>query len=261
MKSWLFALIELAIAALAVGAFLLGQTEVLIAGSVVLFIVHFTVTRRKRRKGNAEKANLSTEPCVPSAERLQRLREEPVELPLPHRAIVAAMLTQRHEATAEQLLAQYDRLTKAIKEKSFAAEELAAAWADKVSPWVVATYLQGLAARESGDLFAAKRMFWKATRQKPTWVSPWLGWATSAYQLRDFNEIEEHHPRITRMEQLPMDCGDEESLRTLKPADQQDVAELFRSSSLLLSDLLDLAEADAANVDQQDFTGKARTAA
>ena len=252
---------EIAIAALAVVAYFLGAIQSLLIAGGGLVLLHLLLSWQRREKGQACKVRRGEEAYEPTAQRLRQLLEESIQLPMPHRNLVSGLLKDRHGDSADLLMAQYDRLAKAINEKSFAAEELAAAWGDKVEPWVVATYLQGVAARDAGDLFAAKRFFWKATRQKKFWASPWLGWVATAFELRNVEEILQHHPLAAGLELQPLDCGDEDSLRTAGATDQAAVAKLFQSTSHTLLDFYELAKSESATVARKALARKVNAAA
>ena len=246
MKIWLFAAFESIIAALGLAAFFWAEsiplTAAAVVGAAALGIAQPLLAARQSRRMQRYQEGVFAKSQAAVDEQVDQLLTDIIDPPLPHRPTVVAFLERYAGIDIDALLAQYDRLVKAIASKSFAAEELAAAFTDKTSGSSLGIYLCGLAALSQKHLHDAHHHFSVVTGRQPTWIAPWLGWAAAAYELNQFEEIAKRHPHVNGANLTPYDVGDEATFIGLDETVRDDLVEQFQTAARALGNYYTLAE-------------------
>jgi hypothetical protein len=246
MKTWLFALLESAIALIGLVAYFWAD-NIILATSAAMVAASLAVAKpllsaNKERKLEAYRDRQYEKSLETVDEQLNDLLKETIDPAVPHRATVVAVIHRRFPVEAALLIDQYDRTVHAISAGSAESETLAAQFADKVAPWSAGTYLQGLAALATGEVVDAHAHFLAATREQANWISPWLGWATAAYRQGLWNEIRENHPHLCGVELLPYGAGDENSFLKLTEAEREQLTSQFQQAATSLGNYYAIAE-------------------
>lgn len=246
MKTWLFALLQSIIAALGLAAYFLADNLVLVTLAVflaaVLGISQPLVAAYRARQREAYQDFQYQKSLEQVDGQLQELLDALIDPPLPHRATVAVALEARFGEQSATLLEEYDKAVQAIADGSSLLESLVTVFADKVSPWSVGSYLQGLAALADGKLEIAHQHFLTTTEIQPSWISPWLGWATATYQQNHWEELRQNHPHLCGVELLPYDAGDEQTFLKLSEDERSDLADQFQRAASSLGNYYAIAQ-------------------
>ena len=246
MKTWLFALLQSIIASLGLAAYFLADNLILVTLAVllagVLGITQPIVAAHQSRRREAYQ-ELQYQNSVQEVDgHLQELLNALIDPPLPHRATVAVGLRARFGEDAPSLLNEYDKVANALAVGDAQLESLVTAFADRVSPWSVGSYLQGLAALAQGQRKLAHQRFVATTENQPSWISPWLGWATAAYQQGSWEEIRQNHPHLGGVELLPYDAGDESTFLELSEDERSALTAQFQQAATSLGNYYAIAE-------------------
>jgi len=246
MKTWLFALLESIIAGLGLAAYFWVENIPLATIAAVLAatlgVAQPVMAAMQARKLQRYQEGVYQESIDAVDGQIAELLAQTIDPPLPHRPTVEGILRAHFPESAGALSAQYDRLIKAIGAKSFAAEELAAALADKIHHHPLAVYLCGLAAFSQENFDEAHRHFTAATQQRPAWVAPWVGWATTAYRLQRWGELSDRHPHVGGVELTPYDVGDEQTFIDLEETERDALVEQFQTALQSLGNYYTAAE-------------------
>ncbi len=170
MKIWLFALMQSMIALMGLTAYFLADDLVLATTAAILAAVlgisHPLIAAHKGRKLEIYRDQQYQNSLDSVDEQLQELLDKSIDPPLPHRATIAVALRNRFGEQATELLDQYDRVVQAVAAGSPESESLATHLADKVAPWSVGAYLQGIAALATGNVDQAHAKFSDAKQQQ-----------------------------------------------------------------------------------------------
>lgn len=246
MKTWLFAILESTIAIGGLAAWLWAD-NVLLAGAAAMTAAALGVAQpimAARQAGRiARYQDEMFDASVESVDQeIAKLLDEVTFVPLPHRPTVAAVLHKAFPEEAESLIKQYDRLVKAAIDESFAAEELAAAFADKIDDHPLALHMCGLAAMSQENLEEAHEYFLTVTERRPEWISPWLGWAATAWRLEQVEEISARHPHVNGVNLTPYDVGDEQTFIDLAEDERDALVEEFQQTARALGNFYTMAE-------------------
>jgi hypothetical protein len=268
MQIWLFALVELAIAAAGVGAYL-SSGNIVLAGAaaalaIVLAIVRPLLSGRKQApsktqpktqakarpqsQATAQPVRAPQKPQKGATRQAKALLKEVIEPPLPHRPSVVAGLKSAFPKEATRLLSQYDAVVKALSTGDKHAASLAQKFADVVDPWSIGPYLQALISLRAGKIEAAYQEFSKAKDAQTAWPAPWLGWALTAYRLGRIDEISAEHPQVKRVELLPYSAGDRHTFLDLDEAEQQQLTQEFEQVAAALANFHTIATSHSQRV-------------
>lgn len=246
MKTWMFALLESIIAALALAAYFLAESVPLATVAAVLAaglgVAQPLIAARKAAKLRSYTDQQYGKSLSAVDEQVRSLIDEIVEPPLPHHATVSAMLRRQYGDHARELLSNYDRLVQAVTSNASDAEALADEFARQVSNYALASYMQGLAALVAENVEQAHRHFSAATDQQPSWIAPWLGWATTAHQQSLWEEIREKHPHLHGVEIMPYDVGDEHTFIALAEDQREHLSQEFQRAATSLGNCYTIAE-------------------
>jgi len=246
MKTWLFALVQSAIAALGLVAYFWADNVAVASAAAVLAalvaIAQPLISAHKQQKLGAYQDRQFAKSLRGVDKQVKELLKDVIEPPLPHRATVAAGLHSAFSHEAAELLAQYDAAIEAISNCDAEAPAIAEEFADAVDPWSAGPYLQGLAALSSRNTEAAYEFFSAAKNAQSAWISPWIGWATTAYRLGRIDEIREGHPHINGVELLPYGAGDEQTFISLGEDDREELTAKFQQAATALANYYAIAE-------------------
>lgn len=246
MKTWMFALLEALIAALGLAAWFLADNIVIasvaaIAAAALGIAQPLLAARRSLRLGRFQDRQYR-KALAGIDGTLSDLDAELIAPPLPHRATVAALLQQRLGDEADALLGEYDDLTRAIETQQPDAVRMSAWLSSHLGSEALGEHLQGLATYAVDDLESAHQHFSAATQAQPGWISPWLGWAASAYQLRLWDEIGERHPHLHKVDMQPFDVGDESTFLQLSKTERDELVAQFQAAATALMNYNALVE-------------------
>ena len=246
MKTWLFAILEAGIAVAGLGAYFWGDNVVLAGAAAllaaVLGIAQPLMAARAARRMERYQDEMFDSSVDAVNDQIDQLQSDVIDVPAPHQPTVQAILARRFGDESDALLAQYERVVKAIQSKSFAAEELAAALADKLDNHPLTIHLRGMAALSQENYVDALEHFTQATHERSAWVSPWLGWAASAWRLNQTEEITQRHPHVNNVELTPYDVGDEQTFIDLSEGDRDALVEQFQATARALGNFYTMAE-------------------
>ena len=246
MKTWLFAVVEASIAMAGLVAYFWAENTMLAGVAAVaaalIGIAHPIMAARAAQRMQVYQEEMFDESSQAVDEQIEQLQQETVAVPFPHRQTAEAVLNAEFTSDAASLVAQFARVVKAIEEKSFAAEELAAAFSDKVSGHPLAVHLCGLAALSQENAEDAHAHFTYVTSQRPGWISPWLGWASAAWQLGELEEITQRHPHLNGVEHTPYDVGNEQTFIDLSEEERDALVEEFQATARALGNYYTMAE-------------------
>ena len=265
MKTWLFAILEAGIAVAGLAAYFWGD-NVALAGAAAVLAAMLGIAHQlmgafagSRRRGYQEGMIDSSVASVD--EQIDQLQAEVTDVPPPHRETVSAVLQMNFGDQSKTLGEQYDRVIRAIEAKSFAAEELAAALADKMRDHPLAIHLLGMAALSQDNYADAHTHFEQVTQDRPSWISPWLGWATSAWHLQRMEEITERHPHVNSIQHTPYDVGDEQTFIDLAEDVRDALVEQFQATAQALGKFYTMAEFSKSKVKIEESRERLRRAA
>ena len=256
MKIWVFAGLQSLIAAMGLAAYFLADNVFLATSAVVLAaLLGISQPLLAAHKGSKLKVYQEQQwhkSIGAVDDQLQQLLDQVIEPPFPHRATVAVEIRNRFGDRAPGLISAYDNVVASIEQGSNQSSALAAQFAGEVGDWSVGPYLQGLAAMTLGDLEGAERRFCVARMSQSGWASPWLGWATAAFQQRRWDEIRQEHPNINGVEFQPFDAGDQNTFLELSEADREELTTLFQQTQESLGNYYAIAEFCHAKLNIQD---------
>lgn len=265
MKTWLFAVLESVIALLGMASYFYADNVWLTASAVVmaagLGVFQSLQSAHQKMRLEAYQQQQFQKSVDAVDEQLQALHDELSDPPLPHRAIVSAVLRNRFSERADVLLTEYDRIVEVITAGGSEAASLAAEFADRLPDSSIGRYLQGLACLKSTDVEAARRHFLTAQQLHPSWIAPWLGWATAAARMQRWDELRENHPHVNGVELLPYDAGDEQTFIELDDAQRGALTEGFQRAASSLGNYYTIAELNRSRTQVLDSQAEYRKAA
>ena len=246
MKIWIFALLQSIIAAMGLAAYFLADNMLLASTAAMLAaalgVAQPLLSAHKAGKFQQYQDEQYDKSLEVVDKQLDDLLDGAIDPPLPQRAVIAAVLTRRFSDQSARLLQQYDHLAEAIESDGDDATALAATLASHVADWSAGPYLEGLAALSAGNIASAHERFTAATQLQSDWVAPWLGWATTAHQQGDWDEIRQYHPHINGVQMLPYCCGDEQTFLDLSEPDREALTESFQQAATSLGNYYAIAE-------------------
>ncbi len=245
MKTWLFALLQALIAALGLVAYFWGGNVLLASVAAIaaatLGISQPLISAHKARKLQAFQEEQFADSLSSVNQQIQPLLDDSIDTPLPHHDTLLLVIQRDYPSSKERLLAHYSEFVEVLSAQEDAVS-LARSMAADLEDDAVGIYLLGLALLRNGEHAAARDQFSAATKSRPDWILPWLGWADASFHERSWDELRKNHPHINGVEVQPYGVGDEKTFLQLDRESRDELVQQFQAAARSLGNYYTIAE-------------------
>ncbi len=184
-------------------------------------------------------------------QQIQPLLDDSIDTPLPHHDTLLLLIQRDYPSSKERLLTHYNEFVETLSAKKDATSLARSMAADLVKS-AVGIYLLGLALLRKGEHAAACEQFNSATKSRPDWILPWLGWAEASFHQCAWEDLRKNHPHINGVELQPYGAGDEKTFLQLDGESRDELVQQFQAAARSLGNYYTIAEMENSKIQMED---------